>query len=43
MKQRLCRSHTESFNIFLQSPINTSGAWWHVGWVDAFWPEGRGL
>jgi len=43
MKQRLCCSRTESFNSFLQLPITIRGAWWHIGWVDAFGPEGRGF
>jgi len=43
MKQRLglCCSRTGPFNSFLQSPINIRGAWWHIGWIDAFGPEGR--
>ena len=28
--------------VCLQVPINIRGAWWHIGWVDAFGPEGRG-
>ena len=43
MKQWLCCSCTESFNIFLQLPVNIRGAWWHTGWVDAFGPEGLGF
>ena len=22
--------------VLLQLPINIRGAWWHIGWVDAF-------
>ena len=43
MKQRFCCSRTESFNSFLQLPINIRGVWWHIGCVDAFEPEGRGF
>ena len=44
MKQLLCYSRTESFNIFFTIiPITIRWVWRHIGWVIAFGPEGRGF